>query len=56
MKYARRASLADEEACWMRVVESSARASSYINVEIAGATADSSIAAEDTTEGVRLQR
>ena len=38
----------------MRVVESAAGASSSRNVEIAGGTADSVVAAEDTTEGVQI--
>ena len=54
MEDARRASLADEEACWMRVVESSARASSSRNVVLVGGTADRAIADEDTTDGVQI--
>ena len=52
MEAARRASLAHEEARRMRAVESAAGASSSRNVEIAGGTADTVVAAEDTTEGV----
>ena len=51
---ARRDSLADEEVCRMRVVESAAGASSSRNVEIAGGTADSVVNALDTTEGVQI--
>ena len=53
MEAARRASLADEEARWMRAVESAVGASSSRNVEIAGGTADSVVVVEDTTEGVQ---
>ena len=53
MKAARRASLADEEARQIRVVESAARASSSRYVETAGGTTNSDIADEDTTEGVQ---
>ena len=52
MEAARRASLADEEARPMRVVESTAGESSSRNVEIAGGTANSVVDAMDTTEGV----
>ena len=54
MEAARRASLADEEARQMRVVELAAGASSSRNVEIAGGTTDSSVDAVDTTEGVQI--
>ena len=54
MEAARRASLVDEEACWMRYVELAAEASSSRNVEIAGGTADSVVNALDTTEGVQI--
>ena len=54
MEAARRALLADEEACRMRVVQSAAGESSSRNVEIAGGTADSAVVAEDTTEGVQI--
>ena len=53
MEDARRASLADEEARRMRVVESTAGASSSRDVEIAGGTADSDVVDEDTTESVQ---
>ena len=53
MEAAKRASLADEEARRMRVVESAAGTSSSRNVEIAGGTVDSVVDAEDTTEGVQ---
>ena len=55
MEAARRASLADEEARRMRVVELAAGASTSRNVEIAGGIADSAIADEDTTEGVQIR-
>ena len=51
MEAARRASLADEEARQMRVVELAAGACRSRNVEIAGGFADSAVDAEDTTEG-----
>ena len=38
----------------MRVGESAAGASSSRNVEIAGGTADSTVDAEDTTEGIQI--
>ena len=53
MEDARRASLADEEARRMRVVESATGASSSRNLEIAGGTIYSGVADEDTTEGVQ---
>ena len=53
MEAARRASLADEEARRMRVVESVAGASSFRDVVMAGGTVDSVVADEDTTEGVQ---
>ena len=53
MEAARRTSLADEEARRIRVVESVVGASSSRNVAIAGGTADSVVADEDTTEGVK---
>ena len=48
-----RVSIADEEACQIRVVELAAVASSSKNVETAGGTNDSGVADEDTTEGVQ---
>ena len=51
MEAARRASIADEEACHIRVVESAAGAYSSRDVKIAGGTTDSAVADEDTTEG-----
>ena len=54
MEAARRASLAYEEARRMRAVESAVGASSSRNVEIAGDTADSVVADEDTTEDVQI--
>ena len=54
MEVARRASLADEEACRMRVAELAPGESSSRNVEIAGGTADSVVDAEDTIEGVQI--
>ena len=51
MEAARRASLADEEARWMRAVESAVGASSSIDVDTAGGTTYSVVADEDTTEG-----
>uniref|UniRef100_UPI00339490A3 hypothetical protein n=1 Tax=Acinetobacter baumannii TaxID=470 RepID=UPI00339490A3 len=51
MEAARRASLAEEEAHQIRAGELAARASSSRTVEIAGGTADSGVAAKDTTEG-----
>ena len=54
MEAGRRASLADEEARRMRVVESAAGASSSRNVEIEGGTADSDVDVVDTTEGVQI--
>ena len=38
----------------MRAVELAVGAASYRNVEIAGGTADSVVAAEDTTKGVQI--
>ena len=52
MEAARRASLADEEACRIRAVESAAGVSSSRDVETAGGTTNSPVADEDTTEGV----
>ena len=54
MEAARRASLTDEEARQIRVVESAAGASRSRDVEIEGGTADSTVADEDTTEGVQI--
>ena len=54
MEVARRVSLADEEVRRMRVVELAAGASSSINVEIAGGTAESVINVVNTTEGVLI--
>ena len=52
MEAARRASLADEEARRIRAVESAAGASSSRDVVIAGGTANSVVAYENTTKGV----
>ena len=52
MEAAGRASLADEEARRIRVVESDAGTSSSRYVAIEGGTADSVVVDEDTTEGV----
>ena len=52
---ARRASLADEEARWIRAVESTAGASRSRDVAIMGGTTDSAVADEDTTEGVQTK-
>ena len=49
MEAARRASLADEEALRIRVVESVAGAYSSRDVAIAKGTADSAVADEETT-------
>ena len=54
MEDARRASLVEEEARQMRAGELAAGASSSRTVEIEGGTADSTVAAEDTTEGVKI--
>ena len=54
MQAARRASLAEEKAHQMRVGEVAAGASSSRTVEIAGGTADSTVDAEDTTEGIQI--
>ena len=54
MEAVRRASLAEEEAHQMRAGELVAGASSSRTVEIEGGTADSTVAAEDTTEGVKI--
>ena len=53
MEAARRASIDDEEARQIRVVESAAGASSSRNLETAGGTTDSAVTDEDTTEGVQ---
>ena len=53
MEYARRASIAEEEARQIKVVESAAEASSSRDVETVGGTTDSVVADEDTTEGVQ---
>ena len=53
MEAARRDSLVDEEARQIRDVESAAGATSSRDVAIAGGTADSAVADEDTTEGVK---
>ena len=50
----RRASLADEQARQMTAVELAAGAFSSRNVEIVGGSVDSVVAAEDTTEGVKI--
>ena len=55
MEAARRASLGDEEARQIRGVESAAGESSSRDVAIAGDTADSVVADEDTTEGVQTK-
>ena len=52
MEVARRASLADEEALRIKVVESVVRAYSSRDVAIAGGTADSVFANEEPTKGV----
>ena len=52
MQAARRASLADEEARRIRVVESDVGAPSSRDVETAGGTTDSVVVDADTTEGV----
>ena len=54
MMAVRRASLADEEARRMRVVESAAGASRSRNTGIARGTVDSVVADEDTIEGVQI--
>ena len=54
MEAARRASLAEEAAHQMRAGELAAGASSSRTVEIEGGTADSTVVAEDTTEGVQI--
>ena len=51
MEDARRASLAYEEACRIRAVESAAGESSSRYVVTAGSTTDSVVADKDTTEG-----
>ena len=53
MEAAKRDSLAYEEAHQIWVVESAVGASSSRDVAIAGDTADSAVADEDTTEGVQ---
>ena len=53
MEAARRASIADEEACKIRLIESAAGASSSRDVETAGGTTDSVVADEKPTEGVQ---
>ena len=50
---ARRASIADEEARKIRIVELAVGASRSRDVEIAGGTTDSVVNAEDSTEGVQ---
>ena len=55
MEAAKRASLADEEACRMRGVELAAEASNSKNVEIARGTADIVVAAKDTIEGFHIK-
>ena len=54
MEAARRASLAEEEARQMRAGELASGASRSRFMEIAGGTADSVVAAEDTTEVVPI--
>ena len=54
MEAARRASLTDEEARQMKVVELATGASSSRDVAIAGGTADSDVVDEDTTEGFQI--
>ncbi|TMW98839.1 hypothetical protein EJD97_003415 [Solanum chilense] len=54
MEAARRASIADEEACRIRAIESAAGESSSRNMAIEGGTADSVVGDEDTTEGVQI--
>ena len=53
MEAAMRASLADEDARRIRVVESVAGTSISRDVPITGGTANSVVADEDTTEGVQ---
>ena len=53
MESARRASLADEKARRIRVVESAAGTSSSRDMAIAGGTTNSDVVDEDTTEGVQ---
>ena len=53
MEATRRASIAYEEARQIRAVDSTFGASSSRNMAIAGGTADSVVADEDTTEGVQ---
>ena len=54
MEAARRASLADEEARRIRVVESDVGAPSSRDVETAGGTTDSVVVDADTTECVKI--
>ena len=56
MEAAKRASLADEEARRMRVVESATGASSYRDVAIVGGPTDNVISDKDTTEGVQITK
>ena len=56
MESSRRASLADEEARRIRVVDSVAGAFISRNVEIVGGTVDSIVTTEDTTKVSRLHR
>ena len=53
MEAARRASLANEEARCIKIVESAVGASSSRDLETAGGTTDSVVADEDTTKGVQ---
>ena len=53
MEAPRRASLSDEEARWISAVDSTAGAYSSRDMVIAGGTAYSVVAYEDTTEGVQ---
>ena len=53
MEATRRASIADEETCLIRAIESAAGASSSRNVETAGGTTNNAVADEDTIEGVQ---
>ena len=54
MEAPRRATLANEEARRMKVVELVVGASISRYVAIAGGTGDSAVADEDTTEGVKI--
>ena len=55
MEAARRASIADEEACKIRLIESAAGASSSRDVETARGTTNSVVADQVTTEGAQTK-